>query len=495
MDGLTKSFGSNEVLRGVNLELHAGRVTALLGANGAGKSTVIKILSGVHPDYGGTITIDGAAVVINSPATSRRYGIEPVHQRINEGTIPGLSVAENLLFEQIVNNEIPPFKSLRSLLPMAREVAAVLDLGWSDTVLRKDVNELLIADQQLLLLARALVRKPRLLILDEPTSALSDAESARLFDVIDQLRKSGVAILFVTHRLREIDLIADDLLVLRDGEIRGHYDNPFDWPNALHDMLGHTEAENENKSAEKRGCYEVLKLFGVKLLNRAPTIDVEFRAGEVAGVFGLLGAGKSELARGIFGAESFRSGTMTLKDEPFTPRSPSKAISRGVFMVPEDRAEGTIIGDWSVARTVTLPFLNAVSYLGTVSPKHEATVGRSLIEDYGVVAESADDSLASLSGGNQQKVAVGRWLKEQPLVMLLDEPFQGVDIGARRDLIQRVREVAGNGSAVILLTSDLEEIMQAVDRVLVLVDGRIQHDAYLSETSREKILESLAAAN
>lgn len=494
LSDVTKSFGNNQVLRGVDLDFDPGKVTALLGANGAGKSTVIKVLSGVHSDYGGTISLDGAPVRIDSPGTARRLGIEAVHQKISDGIVPGLSVIENLLFDEIVNNETRRFTSTRAMLSKAKEVASVLDLSWSDAQMRGDVDNLVLADQQLLLLARALVRQPRLLILDEPTSALSKSEAARLFGVIERLKADGVGVLYVSHRLHEIDQIADELVVLRDGQIRGRYDPPFDWSSALDDMLGQSRSETVERDDEMRGTKDVLALSGVRLLPKSNDLDVTFRAGEVTGVFGLLGAGKTELATGIFGAAPFSAGRMTLDGDNYSPGSPSKAISRDVFMVPEDRAAGTIVGDWSVGWTVSLPFLASVSSLGILSKVTERRIGDDVIERFGVVANSADDAVTSLSGGNQQKVVVGRWLKEQPKVMILDEPFQGVDIQARHDLVQRVRQVATEGSAVILMTSDLEEIMQAADRVVVLVDGELRHDAYLTETSRDEILDSLVTS-
>ncbi|CAN5253992.1 sugar ABC transporter ATP-binding protein [soil metagenome] len=492
MNDVTMSFGSNQVLRGVELDLHSGEVTGLLGANGAGKTTLIKILSGANSNYSGTVAIDGAAVTIDSPSTSRALGIEAVHQRISDGIVPGLSVAENLLFEGIVVSEVPRFASSRSLVPRAREVAAVLDLDWSDAFLRSDAHGLPIADRQLLLLARALVRKPRLLVLDEPTSALSEVEAVRLFGVIERLRDSGVAILYVSHRLGEIDDIADRLVVLRDGVVCGEHTPPFDWHQALQEMLGAAGAESHASTDEMRGSDEVLKLTGVKLLPKAQTFDVAFRAGEVAGVFGLLGSGLSELANGIFGSEPFRAGRMTLQGEPFAPRSPAESIGRHVFMVPEDRMAGTIIADWSISATATFPFLKAVSRFGLLNPRAESAVGKAVVEDFGVVALSEDDPVVSLSGGNQQKVVIGRWLREQPLVMILDEPFQGIDVGARRDLCKRTREIAAAGAAVITMSSDLEEIMQVADRVLVFVDGDLRFDSYLSETSRDEILQRLS---
>ncbi len=491
MRGITMSFGTNEVLKGIDLELEAGKVTAVLGANGAGKSTLIKVLSGVHSSYGGTVLIDGTAVQLNHPTTARSHGIDAVHQKIADGIVPGLSVAENFLFEDIVNNEISRVASMRTIMPRAREVASVLDLDWPDDVLRSDIYGLPIADQQLLLLARSLVHEPRLLILDEPTSALSETEAHRLFEVIRRLRDDGVAILYVSHRLREIDAIADRLIVLRDGVIRSDHPHPFNWAEALQQMLGEAETASDEVREELHGTDDVLCLTDVKLLPESEPFDLMLRSGEVTGVFGLLGSGGSELARGMFGADRFQEGKMTLLGTPFSPKEPADAIASEVYMVPEDRVAGTIIKDWSIAHTVTFPFLKEVSRLAVMEGRAEHRIGRSVIDEFAVVAQSSHDPVISLSGGNQQKVVVGRWLRKQPTVMILNEPFQGVDVGARRDLVVKTREVAAAGSAVIVMSTDLGEIMQVADRVLVLVDGNLRHDAYLSETTREEILKRL----
>jgi simple sugar transport system ATP-binding protein len=491
MRDITMSFGTNQVLKGINLELEAGKVTAVLGANGAGKSTLIKVLSGVHTDYGGTVLIDGAAVQLDHPTTAQSYGIEAVHQKIADGVVPGLSVAENFLFEDIVNNRISRTASMRKILPGAKQVASILDLDWPDDVMRSDVFGLPIADQQLLLLARSLVHEPRLLILDEPTSALSTTEAEQLFAVIERLRDEGVAILYVSHRLAEIDAVADRLVVLRDGVIRSDHPKPFDWADALHQMLGEADSASDAGHVELHGTDDILCLHGVQLLDESSPFDISFRAGEVAGVFGLLGSGGSQLARGMFGADPFVAGTMTLTGEPFAPHEPADAIASDVYMVPEDRVAGTIIKDWSIAHTSTFPFLKDVSRFAVMNRRAEDTVGTSVIDEFDVVAQSPHDSVISLSGGNQQKVVVGRWLREHPTVMILNEPFQGVDVGARKDLIEKAREVATSGSAVIVMSTDLGEIMQVSDRVVVLADGNLRHDAYLSETSREEILAKL----
>ena len=492
MRNITMAFGPNEVLKGIDLELEPGKVTAMLGANGAGKSTLIKVLSGVNGDYGGSVHIDGEPIHIDHPTTARAHGIQAVHQKIADGVVPGLSVAENLLFEGIVNNQVSRAASTRRLMPEARRMAAVLDLDWSDELLRSDVYELPIADQQLLLLCRALIVRPRLLILDEPTSALSEAEAERLFEVIRRLRDDGVAIFYVSHRLAEIDNIADRLLVLRDGVIRSDQERPFDWAMALHDMLDSDDDDRHERALELRGTEETLALHDVQLLPKSTPFSLSIRSGEVTSVFGLLGSGGSELAHGIFGSESFVAGTMSLLGAPFRPKSPADAIARDVYMVPEDRMAGTLIKNWTVAMISTFPFLGDVARLGVLNGQAEAQVGRSVIEDFGVIAQSEQDPVMSLSGGNQQKVVVGRWLRKHPTVMVLNEPFQGVDVGARHDLSEKAREVAAAGSAVVVMSTDLEEIIEISDRVIVLADGNLRFDAYLSETSRDEILQRLS---
>jgi len=486
------SFGATRVLRGVSMQVSAGEVLALMGANGAGKSTLIKVLSGVHQLQHGEITVDGAPLVTDDPLTARRRGIETVHQRIDEGVVPGLSVAENLLFERIAQGELPPVGPLRRLLPAAREVAAGLGLEWSDTTLRRDVYELGIADQQLVLLARALSRRPRLLVLDEPTSALSAAEADRLFGVVEDMRRGGVAVLYVSHRIGEIDRLADRIAVLRDGSIRSEQARPFDWPAAVRDMLGERGAAELAEPHDRRGDEDVLQLRGVRLFPASAPFDLTLRRGEVTGVVGLLGAGKSELASGIFGATPFPAGTMSLDGRPYAPASPAEAVASEVYLVPEDRAAQAMLPGWSIAHTASLPFLRAVSPRGVVQRAREHADGRAVVERFDVVAHSPDQRVDALSGGNQQKVVVGRWLRGQPQVMVLDEPFRGIDIGARHDLSRRVRELAGGGSAALVLASDVDEVLEVADRVIVLVEGVPRLDARTTDVTRDRIVAQMA---
>ena len=488
---ITKAFGSNSVLKGVTLDLYPGCVTALLGANGAGKSTLIKILAGLYTLDGGEIAVAGSPVAITTPTDAQEHGIQTVHQRIDETIVPGLSVAENLCFEEIVRGDIPAVRSVSKMMPRAREIASALDLGWSDAKLRRDVYELGIADWQLLLLARALVREPKALVLDEPTSTLSNKEAEQLFEVIDRLRSRGVAILYVSHRLSEINSLADDLVVLRDGKILDVQSQPFNLQHAVGAMLGSSVMLQMESLQENRGTETAIELKDVQLLKRCSPIDLEFRFGEVTGVIGLIGAGKSELARGVYGLEKFRAGTMTFAGQAYEPRSAADAVAKGIYFVPEDRAAEAMLPGWSITRTVTLPFMKDVTVGGVTRMGKERVRARSVIDDFSVVSTGTAQSVDALSGGNQQKVVVGRWLAGEPKVMLLDEPFRGVDLGARREISQKVRELAARGACAVVFSSDVDEIQEIADRIIVLVEGEIRNDAYNSTMDHDSIVASM----
>src|SRR3954470_7450371 len=417
---VSMAFGGKTVLASVTLDIAPGSVVALLGANGAGKSTLIKILSGVHTDHGGQVRVAGETAALQSPLAARQLGIQTVHQRIGEGIVPGLSVAENLVFEELAQKRGNPFLNGRRVLARAREIQAGLDLGWSDSVLRREVSELGISDRQLLILARALATRPRLLILDEPTSALSAAEAQRLFALVEKMRDDGIAVLYVSHRLGEIDALADRLVVLRDGHLTEDQTKPFDWDGALRAMLAQAQEVTTARPVREAASGDVaLSLRGVRLLTGRAPLDLDIRAGEVTGVVGLLGAGKTELARGLFGAEPFTAGASALEGGPSRPRRPADAIRAGVHLVPEDRHADALVPGWSLARNISLPFLSSLSTAGWVHGSREDALGREAIEALGVVARDEHSTVEELSGGNQQKVVVGRWLAATPRVLIL----------------------------------------------------------------------------
>ncbi len=443
---ISMAFGTNQVLSGVNLTIDKGQTTALLGANGAGKSTLIKILSGVYSSFTGEIFIDGKAVTIDSPTTAKLAGIETVHQRIDEGVIPGLTVAENLLFDKIVSGEIPRGVSLKTIVNEAEKIAGALDLNWNRSKLRNDVYELGIAEQQMLILARALSRSPKLLILDEPTSALSIAESQNLFRFIKNLEEQGIAVLYVSHKLSELEQIAKKLVVMRDGKIRNEQSAPFSWDLALKEMLGQQELGERNNFKQVQGTGVILKLNNVQLFKESEPLNLEIKKKEVTGVIGLLGAGKTELAKVIYGADELISGSMDLEGQSYKPGHPSDAVRKDIYLVPEDRAAESMIPNWSISHIATLPFMGDFSARGIIKKIKEGIRGKELVQDLKVVTTSHEAIVDSLSGGNQQKVVVGRWLQSNPKLMILDEPFRGVDIGARRDIRGSITNIKSSSS-------------------------------------------------
>jgi simple sugar transport system ATP-binding protein len=492
---VSMAFGGKTVLASVTLDIAPGSVVALLGANGAGKSTLIKILSGVHSGHGGQVRVAGETAALQSPLAARQLGIQTVHQRIGEGIVPGLSVAENLVFEELAQKRGNPFLNGRRVLARAREIQAGLDLGWSDSVLRREVGELGISDRQLLILARALATRPRLLILDEPTSALSAAEAQRLFALVEKMRDDGIAVLYVSHRLGEIDALADRLVVLRDGRLTEDQTKPFDWDSALRAMLAQAQEVTTARPVREAALGDVaLSLRGVRLLAGRAPLDLDLRAGEVTGVVGLLGAGKTELARGLFGAEPFATGSAELDGRPYEPKRPSDAIRAGIHLVPEDRHADALVPGWSLAQNISLPFLKSLSRAGLVQRSREDALGRETIEALGVVARDEHSTVEELSGGNQQKVVVGRWLAETPRVLILDEPFRGVDIGARRDIGRRARALAAEGAAVLVLSADVDEVLEIADRVVVLAAGEIHLDAYGEDAERDRVIQTISAS-
>ncbi|GAA3780137.1 sugar ABC transporter ATP-binding protein [Streptomyces coacervatus] len=497
---VSMAFGGRTVLASVSLDIAPGSVVALLGANGAGKSTLIKILSGVHTDHGGEVRVAGEPAALPSPLAARQLGIQTVHQRIGEGIVPGLTVAENLVFEELAQKRGNPFLNGSRILARAREIQSALGLDWSDVLLKKDVTELGISDRQLLILARTLATRPRLLILDEPTSALSAAEAERLFALVERMRDDGIAVLYVSHRLGEIDALADRLVVLRDGRLTEDQAKPFDWDAALRAMLLGRPARQAQEATTARPVAEgasgdvVLSLQGVRLFEGRAPFDLDLRTGEVTGVVGLLGAGKTELARGLFGAEPFTTGAVELDGRAYEPRRPADAIRAGVHLVPEDRHADALVPGWSLAQNISLPFLKSLSRAGLVNRSREDALGRDIIDALGVVTRDEHSTVEELSGGNQQKIVVGRWLAQTPRVLILDEPFRGVDIGARRDIGRRARALAAEGSAVLVLSADVDEILEIADRVVVLAAGEIHLDAYGEDAERDRVIQTIAVS-
>lgn len=494
---VTKSFGPNRVLRGVSFTVEPGEVHALMGANGAGKSTLIRVLSGAHQADAGQILLRGEPVAFADPLAAQRAGIATVHQNPNDGVVLDMSVAENLALDRLADRGAARFHSRRRTEEHAREVAATLGLSLSTDRLRAPVRDLGVSDRQLLVLARALSRRPEILILDEPTSALSAEEADRLFALVRSLTAGGMTTLFVTHKLAEIDHLADRLGVLRDGAMQGEFapradpsdDGRFDWPVVLTALFDRPPAEATR--VESPPGATVLALRGVQLAEDTVAFDLNLRDGEVTVLLGLLGSGKTELLEWIFGAAAVVAGTRTLDGAPFAPTYPGAAIDAGVYLVPESRHEQAIVPGWSLAKQMTLPFTGQYSSALLMGTRRERGAASGIIDRLGIVAAGPTAEIETLSGGNQQKAVVGRWLLGSPRVLLLDEPFRGVDINARHDIGSTIRGFTDR-AAVLVATSDVDEAFEIADRIVVLSHGRITLDVRLSDTTRETIIDAMS---
>jgi len=468
IERLEKHFGQNRVLRGLDLDLPEGQVTALMGANGAGKSTLVKILSGVHRRSGGVITVRGRPFDPAGPADAIRQGIVTVHQSIDEGVIPDLDVASNLLLDRLAEPRWGVWLNRRRLHAEARRIAERMGL---EVDVRRPVAELDVADRQLIAIARAMAQEPKLLILDEPTSSLSVSEAERLFRLVERLRRDGVAILYISHRMSDIRRIADRIVSMRDGEIAGLFEGtPLDYEGAVSAMLGHRMTEVEIDIPEPGPA--VLEVTGLRLREDADPFDLTLRDNEVVAVTGLLGSGKTALAETLFGLRAPVAGTMRLDGAPFRARSSAQAIAAGVFLSPKDRASNAIVAGFDLARNVSLPFLSDFSTLAVVSRRQEAATARDLIDALGIVCQSETDAIGTLSGGNQQKVMLARWLARDCRLLILDEPFQGVDIRSRRDIGRKVRQTA-RGRATLVIASEIDEVLEVADRIVVMHERAI----------------------
>ncbi|SDE76967.1 sugar ABC transporter ATP-binding protein [Limimaricola pyoseonensis] len=465
---LRKSFGQNHVLLGIDLELRSGEVTVLMGANGAGKSTLVKVLCGHHRMDGGHMTLAGAPYAPHDAAEAIARGVVTVHQSIDDGVIPDLDVATNLMLDRLTEPGAGLFVRDAKLRARAAEVARGMGLTVD---VRRRVADLDIADRQMIAIARAMARAPKVLVLDEPTSSLSAAEAERLFSLIDRLRAQGVAILYISHRMSDIRRLADKIVCMRDGAISGVFAQaPLDYEAAVAAMLGHKMTEVD--ITPRRGNAPVLECAGLQLQPGRPPIDLTLRECEVVAVTGLLGSGKTRLAEIIYGLRRPAGGTMRLDGAPYAPRDARAAVAAGVFLSPKDRGANAVIPDFDIADNMTLPFLGAFSRLSLLSRARQRDTVGEMVDRIGVVCRSPRDGILTLSGGNQQKVMIGRWLIEPCRVLLLDEPFQGVDIGARRDIGRHIRDTAA-GRATIVLVAEIDEAIEIADRIIVLNEGAL----------------------
>ena len=484
---LRKSFGPTQVLGGVSMELRAGEVTVLMGANGAGKSTLVRIVSGVHSRDSGTITLDGKNFAPASPAEAIRSGVVTVHQNINDGVVVALDVATNLTLDRLNGAGAKFLLHPRSLRRQAREVASHMGL---EVDLDAQVNDLSLADRQMVAIARSMAHEPKVLILDEPTSSLSSAEANVLFAVVDRLKQRGVAILYISHRMSDIRRLADRIVSLRDGRITGVFDEkPLDYEGAVNAMLGQNMHRAEIAARDGDGA--VFSAEALQLADHARPFSLKLGDGEIVAITGLVGVGKTVLAETLFGVRKPLAGTMSLRGEAYAPRTTADAIAAGVFLVAKDRAESGIVKDFNLYENMSLPFLDRISRFGISRRRAERAVARAAIADLGIVCRSEKDEMATLSGGNQQKTMVARWMSQPASLFILDEPFQGVDIAARRDIAAKLRASAA-GRATLLFVTELDEALETADRILVMSEHTVVGEHRNVDVDIDRLLAEIA---
>jgi simple sugar transport system ATP-binding protein len=475
--GISKAYGATLALDGVDLTIERGQALALMGANGAGKSTLAKIAAGVTQPDAGEIFLGQSPLRLTSPLAAHQAGIITVHQSTELLGVASLSVAENLILGELCGGSFGLRASARRMRARAATVAAGIDL---DLPLDRQFSDLGPAQRQLVAIARAAATDAKVLILDEPTASLAAAEADRLFDVVGRLKSRGVGVLYISHRLGDIRRIADRIVVLRNGRRVADQTAPFDLAGAIRAMIGR-DLDGVGARAEGEPGRLVLQIEGARLRSEAAPFDLTLRSGEIVAVTGALGSGKSRLLRALFGLGGLRQGSVALEGAPWNPAGPAQAIAQGVFFAGEDRWRSSFlpsaIPGADIAGAIALPHRRSWFPAGIVSDSRERRAARRSIEALDIRCRDSRDELDSLSGGNQQKVVVARWQAAPCRLLLLDEPFQGVDVGARQDLVQAIRAARSN-SATLIATSDVEEAVEVADVVAVMRSHTIvgRHD-------------------
>lgn len=482
-------FPGVKALSNVDFDMSTGEIHALVGANGAGKSTLMKILAGANSHYTGQIFVNDEPVEIRSPKDAKNQSIEIVYQEVDTALIPYLSVAENVMFNSMVNKmgkkQVVNWNTIRKT---AKEVLRRFNV---DIDVRQPVSELSLAQKQMVLIARCVVEKCKFLILDEPTAPLSNTETDELFRVVRDLAKEGVGVIFISHRLNELYEICEKITIMKDGQVVKNLplDESLSINQIVEYMLGRKFDDNYPKKKLEIGDV----IFDVQHLTekeqKIKDISLNVRKGEIVGIAGLVGAGKTELCKTLFGALKSSAGAITLNGRKLSFNEPYQAVRQGIALVPEERRkEGVLITDPVYSNISVASLQKYTGALSVVNKSREKSDARKMIEDLGIKTPSENQSVALLSGGNQQKVAVGKWLNSDSEVYIFDEPTKGVDVGAKRDIFELIERLAANGKGIIYASCEFQEILAIADRTYIMYDGRIVAELDIAETDEKQLL-------
>ncbi|WML24712.1 sugar ABC transporter ATP-binding protein [Neobacillus sp. OS1-33] len=490
MKGISKAFSGNRVLDQVDFQLLRGEIHALMGENGAGKSTLIKILTGIYERDAGKVFIKGKEVHFKNPKEAEQMGIAVIHQELN--IIPYLTVYENMFLGKELT--VGRFGITRDK-EMKKKTKEYLDRLGIEIDPNMEAGNLSVGQQQMIEIARAVAANTEVLIMDEPTAALTDREIEALFKVIDSLKKQGVGIVYISHRMEEIFQICDRISVLRDGQfIDSKEVAKTNFDEIVKLMVGRQLGERFPERNTKIG-QERFKVENLTSKGSFENISFSIHQGEIVGVAGLMGAGRSEIMQAIFGYRALDGGKMFIDGKEVTIKSPYEAIKAGIAFVTEDRKSQGLILDLSVRENLSITTLDKISNKSVVSSKTEISLVDEMIEKLHVKTSGREISVKSLSGGNQQKIVIGKWLGIHPKILILDEPTRGVDVGAKKEIYQLMNDLTKQGVSIIMVSSELPEILGMSDRVLVIHEGKLTNVLNKSEATQENIMQSATGGN
>lgn len=485
LENITKTFPGTIALDKVRFELDKEEVHALVGENGAGKSTLIKIISGIHKSDSGQMYLDGKPVNITGPLMAQQYGIAAIYQE--PAIFPDLNVAENIFMGHHEYNPLSRQINWRRVYEETEQLLKSLDVDLNPRITVKNLST---AKQQMIEILKALSAKPRILIMDEPTSALTSHEVKDLFNIIRRLKESGTSIIFISHRLEEVFEIADKITVLRDG----HYVSTRNISEVTIDeviemMVGRTLSDMFPKVDVEIG-ETILKVEGLTRENQFYDISFELRKGEILGFSGLVGAGRTELARAIFGMEKPDSGKLFVNEKEVHISNPNVAMKYGVAYLPEDRQAQGLILPMDITKNITLPILDQFTKIIWVNEKREIKGSKKYADMLEIKAPGLWQRVMQLSGGNQQRVVIAKWLATNPLILIMDEPTRGIDVGAKASVHEFIVELASRGIGIVIISSELPEILGMSDRIIVMFEGKITGEFMREEATQDKVLKA-----